>query len=62
MLDEGLYTRRPKLDWYSQGAIFLLILVELGWVVPWYEIMGGESGSLSRWDVMLVLGAVMIAA
>lgn len=46
--------------WWTMIAALLLISYELGWVVPWYNVMMGLSGPADFWRSLVVLGGVYL--
>jgi len=50
------------LKWWSQVAVFLLVIVELCWVLPWFRMVMQVTITAPLWIAALVLGAIMLAA
>lgn len=48
--------------WWPQLAAVLLIVVETGWVVPWYRLVSGLSAPQPIWKISAVLAGGMIGA
>lgn len=56
------WEERAPVRWWPQLAALLLIVVELGWVVPWYQMISGLSATQPLWKVATVLGGCMLSA
>jgi hypothetical protein len=61
MSAEVITPEARKLNGYAQTTALLLTLVELGWVVPWYELLLRSSLQMVRFQAMLVFGGLMLA-
>lgn len=44
--------------WWTMIAALLLIVYELGWVVPWFQVMMGLNAAPNYWRSVLVLGGM----
>jgi len=53
---------RMPLRWWPQAAALLLVVLELGWVVPWHQAVSGLEGAQPPSKVWAVMGIVMLAA
>lgn len=62
MFVDRLTERRIQVNWYTLCAVLFVIFLELGWVVPWYEILVGAAAGVSQWSAILVIGGLMTAA
>ncbi len=45
--------------WWTMSAALLMILYELGWVIPWFQAMMGLSIPPLLWRSVMVLGGMM---
>jgi hypothetical protein len=48
--------------WWTMIAAFLLIIYELGWVTPWFQVMMGLGTPPNLGRSILVLGGIYIIA
>ncbi len=56
-------TRSPlPLKWWLQLAVFLLVIVELCWVLPWFRMVMQITVAAPLWEAGLVLGGIMLCA
>ncbi len=55
-------SRQLPLKWWSQLAVFLLVIVELCWVLPWFRMVMQVTAAAPVWVAALVLGGIMLAA
>jgi hypothetical protein len=50
------------LRWWSQVSALLLVIVELCWILPWFEMVTQITRTAPLWVSGLVLGAIMLAS
>ena len=50
------------LKWWPQVAVFLLVIVELCWILPWFRMVMQVTTAAPVWESALVLGGIMLAA
>ena len=50
------------LKWWPQVAVFLLVIVELCWILPWFRMVMQVTSAAPVWESALVLGGIMLAA
>lgn len=55
-------SRQLPLKWWPQVAVFLLVIVELCWVLPWFRMVMQITFVTPLWLAALVLGGIMLAA
>ena len=55
-------SRQLSLKWWPQLAVFLLVIVELCWVLPWFRMVMQVTSAAPVWVAALVLGGIMLAA
>jgi hypothetical protein len=55
-------SRQLSLKWWPQLAVFLLVIVELCWVLPWFRMVMQVTTAAPVWVAALVLGGIMLAA
>jgi Domain of unknown function (DUF4129) len=52
--------RTVPLHWWPHITAVLLIITELGWIVPWYQMVSSIGSISQAWWSALVLGGVML--
>jgi len=60
--ENKLSERGLPLKWWPQLAVFLLVIVELCWVLPWFRMVMQVTTAAPIWEAALVLGGIMLAA
>ena len=54
--------RQLPLKWWPQVAVFLLVIVELCWILPWFRMVMQVTSAAPVWEAALVLGGITLAA
>ena len=54
--------KQLPLRWWPQLAVFLLVIVELCWILPWFRMVMQVTFAAPVWVATLVLGGIMLAA
>ncbi len=60
--DSQIGSRPLPLKWWPQVAVFLLVIVELCWISPWFRMVMQVTTAAPLWKAVLVLGGIMLAA
>jgi len=53
--------RQLPLKWWPQVAVFLLVIVELCWILPWFRMVMQVTSAAPVWEAALVLGWIMLS-
>ncbi len=48
--------------WWAHASTILLILFELGWILPWFQVWMAETTLPSLWLCALVMGGLMLVS
>jgi hypothetical protein len=59
--DNRSAARQLPLKWWPQVAVFLLVIVELCWILPWFRMVMQVTSASPIWEAALVLGGIMLA-
>lgn len=60
---DDLEQRGPSATrWWTMIAALLLIAYELGWVIPWFQVMMGLNEPPDLWRCLLVLGGMLFVS
>jgi hypothetical protein len=60
--ENRMSARQLPLKWWPQMAVFLLVIVELCWILPWFRMVMQVTSAAPLWESALVLGGIMLAA